>query len=115
VTTLRAPTGPEAAPGATDGAKDAKNRGPLTPAEKDQDYRKRQAEAQKASAKAAEEQKNAEISRENCERAKEAVRSLEIGGRIVRTDARGERYYLDDEQIAQELAKSRQMAQQWCK
>jgi len=115
VTTLRGPTGPEAAPAAKDGGKDAKRGGPLTPAEQDQENRKRQAEAQKASAKAAEEKKNEEINRENCERAKEAVGSLEIGGRVARTDAKGERYYLDDGQIAQELAKARQSAQQWCK
>jgi hypothetical protein len=33
----------------------------------------------------------------------------------MRTDAKGERYYLDDAQIAQELSKARQDVQQWCK
>jgi hypothetical protein len=33
---------------------------------------------------------------------------------VTRTDAKGERYYLDDAQIAQETARARQSAQQWC-
>ena len=114
VTILKAPSGPAPAPAAKDGGKDAKKRGPLTPAEQEQDYRKRQAEAQKSAAKADEERKDAESKRENCERTRESVRTLEAGGRIARMDSKGERYFLDDAQIAQELAKARQGAQQWC-
>ena len=115
VTTLKSPSAPiDPAPAAKDAAaKDAK-KGPLTPAEREQEYRKRQADTQKAAAKAEEERKDSESKRENCERSKEAVRVLEVGGRIPRTDAKGERYFLDDAQIAQELARARQMAQQWC-
>ena len=115
VTILKAPSGP--APATKDGGKagkDAKKRAPLTPSEQEQDYRKRQAEAQKSAAKADEERKDAESKRENCERARESVRTLEAGGRIARMDSKGERYFLDDAQIAQELAKARQGAQQWC-
>lgn len=118
VTTIRTPTPGEPAPAAAakkDAAgKDAKKRGPLTPAEQEQEYRKRQAEAQKSAAKAEDERKDAETKRENCENAKEAVRVLQAGGRIPRMDSKGERYYLDDAQIAQELAKARQVEKQWC-
>lgn len=113
VTTIKAPQGAEpAAPAAA--SKDAKKRGPLTPAEQEQEFRKRQADAQKAAAKAEEERKDSENKRENCERSREAVRVLEAGGRIPRTDSKGERYFLDEAQIAQELAKARDTAKQWC-
>jgi len=117
VTTLKAPAGPaESAAAAKDGAKDGKaaKRGPLTPAEQEQDYRKRQAESQKTAEKQATERKDAEEKRENCERAREALRSFESGGRVARTDAKGERYFLEDAQIAQEIAKARESVQKAC-
>lgn len=117
VTTLRGPSGPaDPAPAAKDGAKDAKaaKRGPLTPAEQEQEYRKRQAESQKAADKQATESKDADSKRENCERAREALRSYESGGRVARTDAKGERYFLDESQIAAETAKARQIARDSC-
>ena len=97
---------------AKDGAKDAK-KGPLSAADREQDYRKRQVDAQKAADKAGEEKKIADAKRENCERANEALRSYE-SGRVARTDAKGERYFLDDAQLAQERAKARQIAQDSC-
>ena len=36
------------------------------------------------------------------------------GARIQRTDAKGERYYLEDAEIAKETARARQAVQQWC-
>ncbi len=115
VTTIRGTSAPaESAPASKDpAAKDAK-KGPLTPAEREQEYRKRQLEAQKASEKAAAEQKDLEAKRENCDRAREMLRGFESGQRIARTDAKGERYYLDDSQREQETGKARQMVQQSC-
>jgi hypothetical protein len=117
VTTLRTPSGPTAsAPAAGDGAKDAKaaKRGPLTPAEQEQEYRKRQAEAKKGADQLAVEQKDAARKRDNCERAREALRTYESGGRLARTDAKGERYFLDESQVAEETAKSRQNVKESC-
>ena len=120
VTTVKVPAAPSVAAPAAKGAaakdaaaKDAK-KGPLTPAEREQEYRKRQAEAQKTAHKAAEEKKDADAKRETCERAREALRSLESGQRIARTDAKGERYFLDDAQRAQEAGAARQLVQQNC-
>ena len=110
VTTLRTPSGPTASAPA---AKDAK-RGPLTPVEQEQEYRKRQAESKKGAEKLAVEQKAAEAKRENCDRAREALRTYESGGRIARTDAKGERFFLDENQIAQETAKARQNVKESC-
>ena len=116
VTTLKGSSGPAdpaPSPAAKDGEK-AEKKGPMTPAEREQDYRKRQAEAQKAAEKAATERKDADAKRANCEQARDAVRQLESGQRISRTDAKGERYFLDESQMAQEAAKARQIVQESC-
>jgi hypothetical protein len=106
--------GTQSAPAAPAASKDAKKGRPLTPAEQEQEFRKRQAEAQKASAKAEAEQKEKALKSQNCEQAKESLRMLESGQRIARTDAKGERYYLDERQVAQEAAKAREVAQRAC-
>lgn len=100
-----------AAPGAA--PKDAK-KGPLTPAEQAQEYRKRQEDEKTASAKAQSERQAQAAKAEDCARAREYLRTLESGQRIVRTNAAGERYFMDESQTAQELAKSQQSIQQTC-
>jgi hypothetical protein len=122
VTTIRGSTGGEAPPapaaaakdGAKDAAKGAEKKGPLTPVEQEQEYRKRQAESQKAAEKSAAKEKDAATKRENCERARDALRNYESGQRIARVDSKGERFFLDEAQIAQETAKSRQAVQEAC-
>ena len=112
------PAAPAAAPaGGTEtakaaGAKDAK---PLTPAEKEMEFRRRVKEAQEAAAKQAEKDKAARAQQENCELAREQERTLASGQRVARVDDKGERYYVDDAQRAQELAKARQNVSEWCK
>lgn len=101
----RGASAPDPAPAAK---KDGK---PLTPEEA---FRKRQEEAQKDRDKQAQADQQAATKRDNCARAQENLRMLESGQRISRTDAKGERYYLEDAQIAQETAKARQAVQQWC-
>ena len=87
---------------------------PLTNAEKDADFRKRQMDADGERQKQALTEREAKDKRENCAQAKDAVRTLESGGRIARVDDKGERYFLDEAQIAQEAARARQAVQQWC-
>jgi uncharacterized protein DUF4124 len=118
--TVKAPAAaPAPAPAAKD-AKDAKGakaakKGPLTPAEQEQEYRKRRAEADKAAEKSAAEQKELATKKADCERAREYLRTLESGQRISRSNAQGERVFLDESQIAQEAANARQSAQTSCK
>ncbi|MGQ0546662.1 MAG: DUF4124 domain-containing protein [Betaproteobacteria bacterium] len=109
-TRLRPPP-PGAAPAAAPGAA----KGPMSAAEKEADFRKRQLEAQKEREKQELAAKDAEQNRETCERAQEYVRTIESGQRISRTDSKGERYFLDDAQRAEELAKARAVAGQACK
>jgi hypothetical protein len=43
------------------------------------------------------------------------VNALQLGGRQQRIDSKGERVFLDEQQIAQELAKAQQEAATACK
>jgi len=95
-------------------SKDAK-KGPMTPAEQEQDYRKRQEDAKKAGDKAEQERQAKAENKENCDRSREYLGTLQSGQRIGRTDAKGEKYYLDESQVAQEIAKAQQSVQQSCK
>ncbi len=114
VTTVRTDSAPTAPPAPE--SKDAKAapKGPLTPAQQEQEYRKRQADAQKAGAKADQEQKDAQAKIENCNRARAALRTLETGERVVTTDAKGERYFLNDAEIAKQTAVAREQVSQSC-
>lgn len=67
---------------------------------------KAQAE-QEAAAKKAEEERAAAVRRDNCERARGALRAIEDGLRIARTNAAGEREFLSDQQRAAEAARMR--------
>jgi hypothetical protein len=84
---------------------------PLTP---EQAFRKRQEDAAKERETQAKSDQEAQLKRENCERAQTALRTLESGQRISRTDAKGERVFLDEAQVAQETARARQTVSQWC-
>ncbi|TAK43139.1 MAG: DUF4124 domain-containing protein [Betaproteobacteria bacterium] len=108
-----APAAPASPAAKSAAAKDAKQ-GPLTPAEQEQAFRKRQIDAEKARETEAKAQADAARKKENCESSRNALRALESGARIARTDAKGERYYLDDAQIAAETTRARQAVQQSC-
>lgn len=118
VTTIKGTTSastPPPAPASKDSsAKDVKKSGPLTPAEQEQEYRKRQAEAQKSAAKAEQVQKARTAKSQNCEQSRDSLRTLESGQRIARTNPSGERYYLDEQQVANEIAKARESVQASC-
>lgn len=109
---LKPPPGAAPAPSAA-AKKDEK--GAAKPLSPEAAYRKRQEDAQKENEKAAQAEQEAAAKRENCIRAQEGLRALESGQRIARTDAKGERYYLEDAQIAQETARARQIVQESCK
>jgi hypothetical protein len=114
-TPLKVPSGgASVAPAAPDAAAKGARKGALTPAEQERDFRKRQADAQKAGEKSAQAERDAEAKRENCARARETLAGLESGQRIVRTGADGERYYLDDAQREAEAARARESVNSWC-
>lgn len=93
----------------------AKSSKPLTAAEKEMEFRRRIKEAQEKAAKTAKEEQTARETKQNCDLAREQERTLASGQRISRVDAKGERYYMNDAQRTQELAKARTNVNQWCK
>jgi hypothetical protein len=97
----------EAPPAPKPGAK-----APLTP---EQAYQKRQKERAEADKKAADESADAKRKQEACQRARESLVRFESGGRIAAVDSKGERYFLDDSQIAQERARAQASVNEWCK
>lgn len=97
-------------PGATPAA-------PAAPSyvEQEAEFRKRQVEAaEKAKAEKQTADDAAEKQR-NCDQARARVASLEIGGRITRTNAAGEQIFLTDAEIAQALSGARRDADAACK
>jgi hypothetical protein len=85
---------------------------PLTP---EQAFQKRQKDRAEADQKAAQESADARRKQEACARARESLVRFESGGRITGIDSKGERYFLDDGQIAQEKARAQASVNEWCK
>lgn len=111
--TIATPSGP-AVPAAPDGAAKDAPQGPATAAEQEQAFQKRRLEAQKAEEKAAAAAKGQQAKEANCRRAREVLATLQSGQRIVRTNAQGEQYYLDDSARAGEVRNAQQAVQDWC-
>ncbi len=84
------------------------------PSDLEAQFRKRQQEASEAREKQAKAEEQSQQKKENCARAQGSLRQLESGARIGAVDAKGERYYLDEAQVAQETAKAREAVGNWC-
>jgi len=98
------PPPPGSAPAPSSTAKKDGEKG-LSP---DAAFRKRQQEREAEEKKNAQTSANAELKRQNCEAAQASVRSIQSGQRISTVDKAGERIYLDDQQVAGELARAQQ-------
>ncbi|MBK7356364.1 DUF4124 domain-containing protein [Propionivibrio sp.] len=88
---------------------------PQTLADRDLDFRKRQKEAEESAEKAKKEQSTAADKKQFCENTRRRLQALESGERIALLDDKGERYYMDDAQREQEIAKLRQNIGSNCK
>ncbi|WP_374591850.1 DUF4124 domain-containing protein [Aquabacterium sp.] len=77
--------------------------------------RKRKEKEQQDAKRKADDEKQAKERQENCQRARGYMRSLEDGQRITRTNENGEREFLDDQQRAQEIERTRQGIANNCK
>lgn len=116
-TRMKPPTGgaaPAPAAAATkDAKKDAKkDEKPLTP---EQAFQKRQKEQREADEKAAKDRSTADARRANCDSAQAQLAQLQSGQRVARTDAKGERAFIEDDQRAGEIARAQRGVAEWCK
>jgi Domain of unknown function (DUF4124) len=84
-------------------------------ADQEMEFRKRQQEREEAEKKANDQLAESKRKQEDCRRAREQVAQYDMGGRISRMDDKGERYFLDENQVAQERAKAQASADQSCK
>lgn len=87
---------------------------PKTIAEREMEFRKRQQERADSDKKAAEEQTKNATKTAECDRARGYMKSLEEGIRIQKTDAAGNREFLDDAQRAAEVERTRKIIQSTC-
>ncbi|MDQ3188181.1 MAG: DUF4124 domain-containing protein, partial [Pseudomonadota bacterium] len=81
---------------------------------REMDFRKRQQERADGEKKAAEEQTKSATKTAECDRARGYMKSLDDGVRITRTDASGNREFLNDEQRAAEADRTRKIIQGAC-
>jgi hypothetical protein len=85
-----------------------------TTADRDMDFRKRQKESQEGAGKAQKEQAAVTDKKENCQKARMYLQTLESGERIGMRDDKGERYFMEDAQRQQEIVKAQQSVQATC-
>jgi hypothetical protein len=107
---------PAAAPAEAAGkaAKGEAKSGAPSIADQEQAFRKRQQESAKAAKEAEEKANLAKAKADQCNNAKQRLATYEMGGRISRVDANGERYYMEDSQIEAEKQRARADVSQAC-
>lgn len=77
--------------------------------------KKEQRAKQAADEQAARKQAAADALKANCENARQSLRSLQSDGRIMDTNASGERYFIDDAERQQRIEKAQQDIGNLCK
>jgi hypothetical protein len=87
---------------------------PKTAADREMEFRKRQKESQDNAEKTQKEQAANAEKEESCASARRYLTTLESGERVALRDEKGERYFLDDAQRAQEVAKANRAVQANC-
>lgn len=87
---------------------------PKTIAEREAELRKAQQEKKKAAEKAAQEQARADEKKTNCTMAQRNLQILQNSARMSDIDAKGERYFISDEQRQQRIAQAQQDVDNWC-
>lgn len=102
-----APASQAAAPAAKPGSKP-----PATPEEAFRQRQKEREEAEQKAAKAAAEEQKQQA---ECQQARAVVAQYEMGGRVSSVGPDGQRYFLDENQIAQQKARAQDAVKQWCK
>ena len=103
---------PGVAPAATDKAAPPKAK---TYIEQEAEFRKRQVEAAEREAAEKKKAEDASAKKQNCEQARAQLQGLQAGGRVTQTNAKGEREYMNDAQIAGAIENAKKSVDNWCK
>jgi hypothetical protein len=85
------------------------------PVDPELEERRKRSEQEQAARAKGDEQKAAAIRKDNCQRAREQLATLDSGQRIARIKADGEREILDDEQRAKEARRAREAIASECR
>lgn len=88
---------------------------PKSMAERDLEFKKRQKEAQEASAKAEKEAADKAARQQDCAQAQRQLQMLESGERLATRDDKGERVYIDDKQRAAEIDRAKKFMSEVCR
>jgi hypothetical protein len=87
---------------------------PVTPAEQEAAFRKRQLEKAEQQAEQERARKEAETKKRNCDSARSQLAGLQAGGRITRYNAQGEREYLSEQEIQSSIVRAEKSVADWC-
>lgn len=109
-----APAKPAARPAEGEGAA-APAASPQTYAEKELAFRKRRAEAAEAEEKARKTQANEEARQRECTENRAQLTALENGQRMHRLNENGERVFLDDDERAAAIERTRRAVEKLCR
>lgn len=88
---------------------------PKSAVDRELEFRKRQKDAQEQSAKADKEAADKAARAEACKSARQHLQLLESGERLATRDAAGERVYIEDDQRAAEIARTRKSVSELCR
>ena len=107
---VAAPPPPPATAGTKAGAA-----GNKSAAERDKDPEKSRESAKEAAKKQEEAAQKQKLAEERCTQAQSTLQQFSGGGRLMKYNDKGERVYMDDEEIAKGLQAARQETEQACK
>ncbi len=82
--------------------------------EQEAEFKKRQVEAAERAAAEKKKADQAAEKKQNCAQSQAQLRTLQSGGPITRVNAQGEREYLSDAQIGQEMQLAKKSVASWC-
>ena len=82
--------------------------------EQDLEFRQRHAKAEEEQKKQEQEAAQEKERKENCQRAKDQLKNLQTGGRTMKLNPNGERVYLNEEEVKEEIIKTQKAADNWC-
>jgi len=84
-------------------------------AEQEMEFRQRRIKDEEEAAKRRRQQKTAEIRKQNCERSRTNLYTLQSTGRLFHTNAKGERVYLDNAARQTAIEQAKKDINTWCK